>query len=60
MPRLGDTKQTSGDCWGLTVLSLVVLAVLLIVDGVKQSRFLVLLWTWRTLYDSYVLGVAGI
>jgi len=56
VPRRGDNKQTTGDCLGLTVLSSVVLAVLLITGGVKQSRFLVLLWKWRTPYDSYLLG----
>ena len=48
MPRRGDTKQTTGDCLGLTVLSSVVVAALLIIGGVRQNRFLVLLWKWRT------------
>ena len=32
----GDTKQTTGDCLGLTVLSSMILAVLLIIGGVGQ------------------------
>jgi hypothetical protein len=48
MPMRGDTKQTTADCLGLTVLSSMVVAALLIIGGVRQNRFLVLLWKWRT------------
>ena len=56
MPRHGDAKQVTGDCLRLTVLSLMVLAVLLMIGGVEQSKFLVLLWKWKTLYDSLCAG----
>jgi hypothetical protein len=35
--RRGDAKGTTGDCLGLTVLSSMVLAVLLIIVGVEQN-----------------------
>jgi hypothetical protein len=33
----GDANGTAGDCLGLTVLSSMVLAVLLVTDGVEQN-----------------------
>jgi len=35
--RRGDANGTTGDCLGLTVLSFMVLAVLLIIGGVEQN-----------------------
>ena len=35
--RRGNANGATGDCWGLTVLSSMVLAVLLIIGGVKQN-----------------------
>jgi len=35
--RRGDANATSGDCLGLTVLSSMVLAVLLVIGGVEQN-----------------------
>jgi len=35
--RRGDANGTSGDCLGLTVLSSMVLAVLLVIGGVEQN-----------------------
>lgn len=37
MLRRGDVKQTTGDCLGLTVLSLMSLVVLLMVGGTEQN-----------------------
>jgi hypothetical protein len=58
VPRRGEANGKTGDCLDLTVLSSMVLAVLLIIGGLK--RILVLLWKWRTPCDSYVPGAAGI
>jgi len=35
--RRSDANGTTGDCLGLTVLSFIVLAVLLIIGGVEQN-----------------------
>jgi len=35
--RCGEVKGTAGDCLGLTVLRLVVLAVLLMMGGIEQN-----------------------
>jgi hypothetical protein len=40
--RRGDPNGTTGDCMGLTVLRVMVLAVLLIIGGVEQNPGLVL------------------
>ena len=40
--RRGDGNGTTGDCLGLTVLSFIVLAVLLMIGGVEQNPGLVL------------------
>jgi len=37
MSRHGDTNGMTGDCLGLTVLSSMVLAVLLVIGGVEQN-----------------------
>ena len=37
VPRHGDANGTTGDCLGLTVLSFMVLAVLLIIGRVEQN-----------------------
>jgi hypothetical protein len=37
VPRRGDANRTTGDCWGLTVLSSMILAVLLMISGTEQN-----------------------
>ena len=37
MSRRGDANGMAGDCLGLTVLSSMVLAVLLVIGGVEQN-----------------------
>jgi len=37
VPRRGDANGTTDDCLGLTVLSSMVLAVLLMIGGIKQN-----------------------
>ena len=37
VPRRGDANGTTGDCLGLTVLSPMVLAVLLMIRGIEQN-----------------------
>ena len=54
--RRGDAIRTAGDCLGLTVLSSVVLAVLLVSGGVGQNPGL--LWKGRTPCDFHVLSAA--
>ena len=53
----GDANGTAGDCLGLTVLSSVALAVLLVIGGVEQNPGPVV-EVQNT--DFYVPGVAGI
>ena len=36
-PKRGDANRATGDCLGLTVLSSVVIAVLLVIGGVEQN-----------------------
>ena len=58
MSRRGDANGPSGDCLGLTVLSSVVLALLLVSAGVGQNPGL--LWKGRTPCDCHVLCAAEI
>jgi len=39
--RCGEVKETAGDCLGLTVLRLVVLALLLMMGGIEKNPGLV-------------------
>ena len=56
--RRDDASGATGDCFGFTVLSSMVLAVLQIIAGVEQNPGL--LWKWKTPCDSYVVGAEGI
>jgi hypothetical protein len=58
MPRRGDARQSTGDCFVLTVLSSIFLDVLLMTGGTEQNPGP--LWKWRTPYDFSVLGAKGI
>ena len=52
------TNGTSGDCLGLTVLSSMVLAVLLVIGGVEQNPGPVV--EVKNNVDFYIHGAAGI
>jgi hypothetical protein len=56
--RRCDVNGTTGEFFGLTVLSLMILNILLVIGGIEQN--VGLLWKVRTRYVTYVMVAAEI